>query len=1190
MTQDIVMDIKTSLTTDKCCASQAQDDDKLVYLAGGDELLAADRVADIERAGYRVRFLDDLSDMEAACGQEIPVAIIMELVAKDGDVTAAYVVARLKDNLQACPPVIFISGHCDIKARLAVARMCTSYYFCKPVDVKKLIQTLDTLTSQIESAPYRVLLVDDEEDLLGYYAKVLRNAGMQVETLSRPLEGLEVLARFKPDVLVLDVYMPGCSGPELAQVIRQDDGWASMAIMFLSSEVDLSRQLAAMKLGGDDFLVKPVEADHLETAVIARAKRARQTTRLSKALEASLRESKYLLIAMDQHSSVSVTDVDGCITAVNDKFCKISGYSREELLGQNHRLIKSGVHPVSFYEKLWDTVSQGKVWRGVTCNHNKRGDEFWVKSTIVPFLDDKGEPYKYVATRTDITALRASEERLFRSQVFANIGTWDWDIRTDRVVWSERIGPLLGYEYDVCETSYENFGAALHPDDRQQVMDALENCVEHGARYDIEFRVVWPDGSVHWIHASGDVVCAKDGEPLHMLGVVQDIDGRKCAELALMERERQLHEAQALAHIGNWQADLVSGELIWSDEVYRIFGHVPGGFEPGVESFFSAVHPDDLEKIQASQRQAAQTGHYDVLYRIVRPDGTVLNVHELAQAETDGAGSLIRLTGTVQDVTETVAMRCELERQRTLLDMLHRSTTDFVVKGDLRLSMNTLLDALLELTESEYGLIGEVFFDDHAKPYLKTHAITNIAWSPGTQKLYDELEEKGFEFRNLNNLLGRVLTSRESIISNHPASDPQSGGLPKGHPAMNAFLGKPIFYGNELVGMYGVANCAGGYDEEIQEFLRPFNATLGVMIHSRRILEMDEHNRKALFEAKEEAENANHIKSQFLSSMSHELRTPMNAIMGFGQLLKMETDKLDVSQQENVDEILKAADHLMELINDVLDLARIEEGRIDLSIESVVVSGVVDETLHLIMPLAKKRGIEIILRQDGADVSFEQVLQQHHHMVRVDRTRFKQVMLNLLSNAVKYNSDNGKLIIACDHINEQRMRISVTDTGAGLTQQQQGQLFKAFYRLGAEQSEIEGSGIGLVITRNIVELMGGAIGVVSAPGEGSTFWIELQRDTPRPVQKKEVGENKSPSPQAITTSAHKHSVLYIEDNPANLRLVVQLLGRRPRIHTWSAPEPLLGLELAAEHQPDLILLDINLPGMDGFEVLKRLRQ
>jgi len=845
----------------------------LIFLAEDDEFVAKDLVAHLEESNFVVKHFSALDGFIDAFSKEIPAAIIMDIMFKEGEIAGIEKISQLRDQFESCPPIIFISIRDDMQARLAAAKAGAQRYFTKPVDVKRISQTLDGLIERSVTKPFRIFFVDDDESLLTYYETVLTGAGLEVKTSSNPMECLDLLDEFKPDVIVLDVYMPECSGPELAQVIRQDDRWVITPIMFLSTENDIDIQLNAMDLGGESFMTKPITARHLVAAVTAKARRSRWNKRIHDDLSVALREGEFQLITSNQHDIVSSTDVTGRIMTVNEKFCKISGYSRDELIGQNHRILKSERHPDSFYEEMWKTISSGEVWHGTICNQAKNGKEYWVSSTIVPFLDEKGKPYKYVSARTDITQLLESEERLERSQEFANIGTWDWNIETGELFWSDQIWPLFGYVKEVTDTTYENFIAAIHPEDIKSVTDAVNRCVEHGDNYDIEHRVVWPDGSVHWLHESGDVVRNAKGKPLHMLGVVQDITNRKEAEHALID-------------------------------------------------------------------------------------------------------------------------------------------------------------------------------------------------------------------------------------------------------------------------------------------------------------------------AREDAETANRAKSQFLSSMSHELRTPMNAIMGFGQLLNMEIDRpLSESQQENVSEILKASDHLLELINEVLDLAKIEAGRIDLSIEDVTLGNVLIESFQLILPLAQKRGITIEIFRGDTEVSIDDLIQDTLTL-RADTTRTKQVILNLLSNAVKYNSENGKITICCDLTDNKMVRVSITDTGEGLSKEQQADLFTAFNRLGQENTSIEGTGIGLVITQHIVELMGGQISVESEAGKGSTFWFELPVGSDLEAN---VAQSSS-SAMVDVDLKNARTVLYIEDNPANLRLVTQLLSRLPNLHMWSAHEPLLGLEVAVDKKPDLILLDINLPGIDGFEVLRLLKE
>jgi PAS domain S-box-containing protein len=844
----------------------------LIYLAEDDELLAAKLVNQLEQAGFKVVHFSVLSDFRETFSEQIPSAIIMDIMFSEGEIAGIDTISDLRKEYNVCPPTIFISVCDDIETRLAAARAGGQRYFPKPLDINKLTQTLESLVDRTISEPYRILSVDDDINLLKYYETVLIGASMEVKTISNPLDCLRALEEFKPDVLILDVHMPEYSGLEIAQIIRQDDQWAMIPIMFLSSETDINIQLNAINLGGESFLIKPITANHLISTVTSKAKRARWNLKVHNDLELALREGQFNLVTSDAHNIISATDVAGRIMTVNDKFCEISGYSKKELIGQNHRLLKSDHHPDSFYKDMWHTIESGKVWHGRICNYTKKGDEYWVESTIVPFLDEKGKPYKYVSARTDVTATIQNEERLKRSQEFANIGTWDWNIESGSLIWSDQVCTLFGYDKKVTETTYDNFVAAIHPEDRMSVKQKISDCIVLGGAYSFEHRVVWSDGSVHWLYESGDVVRNKDNEPLHMLGIVQDI----------------------------------------------------------------------------------------------------------------------------------------------------------------------------------------------------------------TQRKIDE---------------------------------------------------------------------------------------------------------QALIESREEAETANHAKSQFLASMSHELRTPMNAIMGFGQLLNMEIEQpLNASQKENINEIMKASEHLLTLINQVLDLSRIESGRIELSIEDILLGNVVTESLHLISPLAEKNGILINLYRGNTEIKIDG-LAQEQVVVHADYTRTKQVIINLLSNAIKYNSVNGKITIKYEKIDNNIIRISITDTGKGLNQEQQSQLFTAFNRLGLESSGIEGSGIGLVITQNIVELMGGKIGVESEPGVGSTFWFEL------PIGSELVSyEEIDSSSDSNVDIGNARTVLYVEDNPANLRLVKDLMARLPNIHMWSASEPMLGLELAVEHNPDLILLDINLPGMSGFEVLDFLRQ
>lgn len=579
--------------------------------------------------------------------------------------------------------------------------------------------------------------------------------------------------------------------------------------------------------------------------------------------------------ALDEHAAVSITDAKGNITYANDRFCNISGYAREELIGQNHKILKSGEHSAEFYKDLWSTISQGLTWHGEIKNKKKNGGYYWVKATIVPFMDERGKPIQYAAIRTDITSTKKFDE-------------------------------LLRFNEERFRTMVENAGDAIYIHDR--------------------------------------------------FGKIFDVNQVACD-----------------------QTGYAKGELLL-----------------------------------------------------------------LSVAELDAA--------------------IDFENLRDIWD-------------------------LGEADPNKYPMTMETA---HRRKDGTTFPI-------------------------------------EVRISLLPSED-----------------------GTLFIAMV------------------------------RDITERKEVSHK-LEQAKKDAETANQAKSDFLSSMSHELRTPLNAILGFTQLLEMDPRyPLNEAQKESTEHILKGGNHLLELINQVLELAKIEAGKMSLSIEPVSISNLLDESIPMVEPMAEKRNITInVNNEDCTDVA-----------VMADLTRIKQVLLNLLSNAVKYNTQGGSISVNISKKDDAYVHIAVSDTGPGIPNDKQDGIFQPFNRLGHETSEIEGTGIGLVIAREMIHLMKGDIGFESEIGKGSTFWIEIplakqtSESTIEAIQA-QVGE-----PEQYGTIGAKdtdYTVLYIEDNKANLQLMEKVLRMMSNINLITANDAELGLKMAAQQQPDIILLDINLPGMDGYEALERLK-
>ena len=339
------------------------------------------------------------------------------------------------------------------------------------------------------------------------------------------------------------------------------------------------------------------------------------------------------------------------------------------------------------------------------------------------------------------------------------------------------------------------------------------------------------------------------------------------------------------------------------------------------------------------------------------------------------------------------------------------------------------------------------------------------------------------------------------------------------------------------------------------------------------------------------AEKANLAKSDFLSSMSHELRTPLSAILGFAQLLDAGTPPPTLTQKRNIDHILRAGWYLLDLINEILDLALIESGKLSLSLEPVALAGVLRDCQTLIGTQAKKHAIQV----QFIDIDTP-------YLVHADRTRLKQILINLLSNAIKYNKPAGSVTVHCMPQPLGRIRICVTDTGEGLAAEKIAQLFQPFNRLGQENNEVEGTGIGLVMTKRLIELMGGEIGLESEIGKGSVFWVEIHlaehsptNNIEPPVLSNTLAVNtmpfsqmplSQPKPAESPLQTPLQTVLYVEDNPANLMLIEDIMAQRPNIRLLTALDGISGIALARAAQPNIILMDINLPGISGTQALK----
>ncbi len=754
-----------------------------------------------------------------------------------------------------------------------------------------------------------------------------------------------------------------------------------------------------------------------------------------------------------------------------------------------------------------------------------------------------------------IRSLHRSEQQLAEAEHLASLGSFDWDPVSGALHWSDQHYRLWGYEPGSVVPSYEVFRRGIHHDDVDRLEAVLQAALAGGQRYDFEHRVRWPDGTERNIRARGEVFFAADGRALRMIGAVQDITERVQAETRLRMN----------AFVLDAIADPVS--MIDDQQRYRLVNaawcqandRTPAD---ALNSTFDDVYPQvfSLER-RAAMRRAADLGEAQT---VRGPSPSVRSRHR--QIETryfpfrDANVPWHGVVMVSRDVTEAMAsqaaLAASLENLRLTLNTIGDAifATDAVTPDDPVLFAN---DQLLQM----WGI--------PPAEALPLTATKIIQWAV---KLMVDPD-------------AQVARIRAIIAGNEAAEDRVE--LTDGRVLLRRC--SPTARAGRQVRVWG-----------FRDITAETRAT------------------RSLQAAKDEAERANRAKSQFLSTMSHELRTPLNAVIGFSQVLEHTgTGKFEPRQMAQVREIRKAGQHLLSLINDLLDLARIEAGRTVLELEPVALAPLVDECLRLVEPLATRRQARLI-GPPAADCRVA---------VRADRMRLKQVLLNLLSNAIKYNRQGGRVELRCVS-DGRRVRLEVHDEGPGIDAEGRARLFQVFERLNADAGGTEGTGIGLALSLRLMRLMDGQLDVDSQPGVGSCFWLALPIvDTPdgpsglapggfvdalastgaqgAPVEAALPHEPQheplldpllddlpapAPQPRPALPGPDPATVLYIDDNPVNLALMEGLLEERADLRLVCTDQPEQGLEAARRELPSLVLVDLQMPRIDGVQVLRQLRQ
>jgi PAS domain S-box-containing protein len=499
------------------------------------------------------------NDFIAALEEQLPDAVVMDMMLPEGDLAGADAALELA----SCHPVplIFVSVRDDEESRLAAIRSGADGYFLKQDDPARMIALLDQLITHSPVHPYRVLVIDDDIELCRLYEVKFHSVGIDVFTVNTPVGALEKIKQFAPDMILLDISMPEINGLELGALIRQYPDYNHIPIVYLTASAGDDIQLATMRLGGDDFLTKPLDTDYLMQYLLARLARVRVTRQGEHKLQEALSELQYIQQGLNNHSIVSIADLAGRITYANERFCEISGYSQQELIGSNHRLLKSGQHSNEFYTDIWTTIASGHVWKGEIVNRKKSGSFYTVLSTIIPVLDDFGLPQRYLSVRTDISQVKElsnqlskEQERLSLALEATNTGIWEWDLLSNKTLYDANWCHLLGYPNSV-QLSWPRL---IHSDDFHSAFEKLNAMIDNKTQnYQSEHRKQNATGGWDWVLEAGKVVAKdKDGSPTRIMGTVQIINDRKSAEIHSTNLKDQLNQSIKMESVGHLTAGI----------------------------------------------------------------------------------------------------------------------------------------------------------------------------------------------------------------------------------------------------------------------------------------------------------------------------------------------------------------------------------------------------------------------------------------------------------------------------------------------------------------------------------------------------------------------------------------------------------------------------------------------------------